>query len=440
MSSNFTMGLDGLYKIEAVNAKGERRLILDWFKNLILDAGLNRLGSGGAFDRCMVGTSSTPVIPTQTALGAQIATTGAVVDLANGVDIGGGYAWARRTFRFPVGAATGNISEVGVGWSTTDCFSRALTTDTGGSPVTITVLADEFLDVTYELRMHWPTTDVTINGFISGTSHAVVTRAALVGQWSLSTLIENGARVGLTPPGQAFSYGTGPLGGVSIDSGGTPLNSVLMTYAAAYVNNSLQRLYRATFGLGDGSSNINNIVITTPFGIFKSSFSPVIPKTNVNALTLDYRLSWARRIAFSGVNPNIGNIEAFASVETIGSASVESRIELRPDGSVFFIESTLNGSGTHTEKVREWHIPNINNIGAGFEVQFVVTAGSAGGTLLNDAASYQPLSVTRALTLSDSGTSNFMHTRTVTYNIRAAGGGSVLATGTINMAITRING
>ncbi|MCU0702284.1 MAG: hypothetical protein MUC96_37785, partial [Myxococcaceae bacterium] len=234
---SYHVGFSGLYKIEAVNPKGERRLILDWFKNLILDAGLNRLGSGGAFDRCMVGTSSTPVLPSQTGLGAQIASTTTVEASTNGVDIPGGYAWARRTFRFPVGSATGNITEVGVGWSATDCFSRALTVDGGGSPVTITVLADEFLDVTYELRLHWPNVDISANGFISATEHAVITRAAQVGSWTLGTLISNGSRPDLTPPGQAFSYGAGALGDITLDAGGSPLNNVNMTYASTYVNN-----------------------------------------------------------------------------------------------------------------------------------------------------------------------------------------------------------
>lgn len=436
--SDLKFSLHGLYKFEAVKPNGERRLLLDWFDNLILDAGLNRLGSGGAFDRCMVGTSSTPVSPSQTTLGAQIASTTTIEAVSSGAEIPSGYAWARRTFRFPIGAATGNITEVGVGWSTTDCFSRALTVDNLGAPVTVTVLPDEFLDVTYELRMHWPTTDISINGFISGTSYAVVTRAAEVGSWSLATLIANGSRPDLNPPGQAFSYGAGALGDVTLDAGGTPLNSVNMTYGAAYANNTYQRLYRATFGVGDGSASISNLKITTPFGRFKSSFSPAIPKTSINSLSLDYRLTWARKTAFVGVNPTIGNITVSSVIETTGSATVRARLEFRNDGSIYEIVGEGAGGVTTTTKIGEWHIPNSVGIGSGFEIQFVVTAGS-GGTFTNNASSYLNAATTAVLDLSDSTTASYIRTRTVTYNIRPAGGGAALATGTINLSAQRIN-
>lgn len=435
----FKAGLAGLYKIEAVKAGGERRLLLDWFDNLILDAGLNRLGSGGAFNRCMVGTSAAAVLPSQTALSTQIASTTTIEASTSGVNIGSGYAWARRTFRFAVGTATGNIAEVGVGWSTTECFSRALTVDGNGTPVTISVLPDEFLDVTYELRLHWPTADISVNGFISATQHAVVTRAAQVGSWTLATLIENGSRSDLVPPGQATSFGAGALGDVTLDAGGTPLNSINMTYASGYVNNSLERNYRATFGLPNGDADISNFRMTTPFGIFKSSFSPVIAKRSTNSLTLDYKVSWARQTAFSGVNPNIGTLSVECNIETIGTSTIEAQCQFRPDGSIFAIYRTGNGSAVITEKIGEWHIPNAAGIGAGFDVQFIVTAGS-GGTLTNNASSYfNVASVAASVQLIDTDTNSVTFTRAVTYNIRPAGGGSVLATGTLNLSVSRLN-
>jgi hypothetical protein len=378
-------------------------------------------------------------LPSQTALGAQIASTTTIEASSGGVNLGAGYAWARRTFRFSVGTATGNITEVGVGWSATDCFSRARTVDGGGTPVTITVLADEFLDVTYELRLHWPTVDISITGFVSATSHSVVTRAAQVGSWSLASLIENGSRPDLTPPGQAFSNGAGALGDITVDAGGTPLNSVNMTYAAAYVNNSLERNYRATFGLANGDVDISNIKITTPFGNFKSSFSPVLAKRSTNALTLDYRISWARRTAFSGVNPSIGTLSVQSEVETIGTATMQARCEFRSDGSIFAVYRIGNGSSQTTVKIGEWHIPNSANIGAGFEVQFTVTAGS-GGTLTTNASTYFNMnSANGFIDLSQTGVATENFTRAVTYNVRATGGGSVLATGTLNLSISRLN-
>lgn len=438
MKEEFKAGLAGLYKIEAVKANGERRLLLDWFDNLILDAGLNRLGSGGAFDRCMVGTSSAAVSSSQTALGAQIAVTTTIEVTTGGSNIQAGYAWARRTFRFPVGSATGNITEVGVGWTNSNCFSRALTTDSNGNPVTITVLADEFLDVTYELRLHWPTVDITIAGFISSTQHSVSTRAALVGSWTLAGLIENGSRPDLNPPGQATSFGAGLLGDITVDSGGTPLNSVNMTYASAYGNNSLERNYRATFGLTNGDVDITNIRINTPFGIFKSAFNPVIAKRNTNSLALDFKISWGRRASFTGINPNIGTLSVSGSTNApFGANTVRARCEFRSDGSIFAVYTSGPFTPTLTEKIGEWYAPNTTNIGAGYDVQLAVVSGS-GGTLTSNASSYLNLNNTDAfIALEHIGSENVTFTRTVTYYIRAAGGGSVLATGTLNLSINR---
>lgn len=436
---NFDANLRGLYKMEAVRPDGERRVLLDWFDNLILDAGLNRLGTGGAFNRCMVGTSSGAVVPAQTALGAQIAVTTTVENATNGVNIGAGYVWSRRTFRFPIGAATGNITEVGVGWDTTLCFSRALTVDAGGAPVAITVLSDEFLDVTYELRMHWPVADIVATASISGTSHNVVTRAAQIGSWGLSGLIENGARPDLTPPGQGTSFGPGALGDITLDAGGVALNSVNLTYASSYANNSLQRTYRATFGLAAGSSSISNFRFSTPFGIFKSSFNPVIPKASSNNLTLDYRITWGRFTPFTGVNPGIGPLNASASVESPNpSASVVASIEFRTNGSIFQTVSNFSGAGANaTTQIGVWHIPNIAGIGSGFEIQFIETSGS-GGTLFNGATSYSNLGAANvSVVLSSDAQGDF--TRTLTYNIRPAGGGATLATGAITLSISLLN-
>lgn len=127
------------------------------FHNLVLDAGLDRLSVGSAIGRVCVGSgNSTPVV-TQTSLDAFIAST----TTTQGSDAGGKqiitepyYYWARRTYRFGEGVAAGNLSEIGLGWTNTNLFNRALIKDASGNPTTITVLADEFLDVVVELRFY----------------------------------------------------------------------------------------------------------------------------------------------------------------------------------------------------------------------------------------------------------------------------------------------
>src|SRR5690606_16576837 len=56
-------------------------------------------------------------------------------------------------FRFSAGTLNGTYSEVAVGWNDSSAFSRALIQTSGGSPTTISVASDEYLDVVYEIRL-----------------------------------------------------------------------------------------------------------------------------------------------------------------------------------------------------------------------------------------------------------------------------------------------
>src|SRR5690606_8917143 len=109
------------------------------------------------------------------ALGSRIASSNTVPSNTAGTTSAAPYyTWMRKTFRFAAGVATGNLSEVGISWLTTGAlFSRALILDSGGLPTTITVLADEVVDVTYEFRIMAKTDDetgsVTFTGSIGGT-------------------------------------------------------------------------------------------------------------------------------------------------------------------------------------------------------------------------------------------------------------------------------
>jgi len=127
----------------------------DFFHNLVLDAGLNRMSVGSWADRCCVGSGNSTPSVTQVALQSFIASTTTYNISDSGlVTTSPCYLWARRTWRFAVGVATGNISEVGLGWSNTNLWNRALVKDINGNPTTITVLSDEYLDVVSEIRVY----------------------------------------------------------------------------------------------------------------------------------------------------------------------------------------------------------------------------------------------------------------------------------------------
>lgn len=294
---NIKPTLSGRFQISAVNADtGESRFIAE-FENLILDTGLERLGVGQAINQCSVGSGSTAPVNTDTALQSFVATTSTIIDQTNGAQATAPYfGWQRWVFRFPLGAAAGNLSEVGIGWGS-GLFSRALIKDSGGTPTTITVLSNEFLDVTYELRIYPPTTDSTNTVVIGGVTHTCVTRAALVtdsNYWSPGIMVANAASFGNSITGTIIRARNGSLGAITSspsgsEGGGTYTNN-------AYSSNSKQKSALIAFGLDQGnlSGGISALLFNSSGGAYQISFSPAIAKDNTKELNLTVRYSWAR--------------------------------------------------------------------------------------------------------------------------------------------------
>lgn len=145
---------------------GERGTInYDWFDNMILDQGITYLLTSQyiyepAAYYCTVGSSSQPVQPTDTGLISPIARlTDPPAPAQHGWDAVGEFGFSRYTYTYPRGQAAGNLSEIGTqptsGSMSTDGFCRALIRNAAGQPVTITVLPDEVLTVTWEFRRWW---------------------------------------------------------------------------------------------------------------------------------------------------------------------------------------------------------------------------------------------------------------------------------------------
>lgn len=293
----FNVQMQGRFTLTAHKLDGSSRVVADWFDNLILDNGLNRIpSSGGMLQVCSVGSGTAAPAAGQSQLSNLVASTSTIQQQVNGNELVSGYGWRRSTYRFPQGVATGNLSEVGVGSSSTDLFSRALILDGSGNPTTVTVLADEFLDVTYELRLYWPTTDVTGNITINGVSTAFVMRAAAVSAWNPTYLANTFGGGGNF---QAAAYAAGSTLGTieQIPSGGSNGGSSGTTRVGSYVNNSFSRSFRLEFGLNAVTQPIGALWLFTGDNSmnFQCSFSPAIPKSNQNELNLDVLLSWSRR-------------------------------------------------------------------------------------------------------------------------------------------------
>lgn len=292
-----SVGLAGRFRLQVRGPDGELRKDSGWFNNLILNAGLNYIGNGlPVATRCQVGAGSATPLVTDTSLQTFIAASSSTVNIENGTvnTVSEKYGWTRRTYRFNQGVATGNVSEVGVGWGSgaSSLFSRALILDGAGDPNTITVLADEILDVTYELRLYPPTADTAFSLTIAGVNYDFTARAADLNtdMWSPQSLFSAGVS------GPSVTAYQGPIGAID----GRPTGSASsgnITYDA-YSNNSYQLTGIATFGITSGNvaGGIGALLFRTS-GSWSMQFSvsPKIPKDGTKTFTIRVTTSWARK-------------------------------------------------------------------------------------------------------------------------------------------------
>ncbi len=292
--------VSGKYRLQVVRPDGTVKQEAE-FDNLVTDIGLNRMGSASDYLAwCQVGTGSTAPTVTDTALSARVAGSGTTNSSTGGAQPGAPYyAWRIKTFVFSAGSATGNIAEVGVGWDSTGAlFSRALVLDSGGSPTTITVLADETLYVTYEFRLYAPTVDttgqVTFSGNIAGVYDWTM-RAANVttsGSWSIGP---NGTDMGSSPSLQAYS---GSIGAITTGPAGTSSSGTMTSQS--YSSGSLERRMNVSFSLSQGNlGGIRSLLARMGPAQYQIEFSEdgtgnPIPKTSSDTLNLVIAHSWGR--------------------------------------------------------------------------------------------------------------------------------------------------
>lgn len=282
------------------------------FDNLITLQGLDQIGKPPIFNtssgipfintHCGVGTGTTAPSTTDTVLESPLAmypsTAGSNVESCTTSYVAASspdpaYYRAIWAYTFPAGSATGNLSEVGVGGtisgSTTPIiFSRALIVDGGGVPTTITVLSDEILVVTYELRLYIDQTDSSYSFFINTTSYSGTLRRALLATPPSNMNIAMVATLGI--PGQSIY--TGAIGPVTGSPSGIVVN-VSASQPATYTNGTYYNDFRATYAVGVGTGNITAIMNSGVHGSWQFSISPAIPKTSSISLQLNWRQSWS---------------------------------------------------------------------------------------------------------------------------------------------------
>ena len=305
--------LSGRFRFDAVKLDengeeipGTHRVLADWFDNLITNGGLDRLGTAGngnVWNICRVGSGNTAPAITDTQLAAQVASTGTNFATESGLNQADNYIWRRETYSFAEGVAAGNLAEVATSWtnSSVGIFSRALIKDTLGNPTTITVLSDETLRVTWEIREYYKTTDdtgtVTLTGNIGGTydwRSRVCNLTAGGNNWNL-----NSGGGGLELFGALSIFHGGDLGPITGSPTSTAQSTGPTPAVAAYVNGTYRRDGTYTIGLTQGNNTAG--IKSIRFGslrlgnVFQMSFTPAIPKTAADILSLTVGISWARR-------------------------------------------------------------------------------------------------------------------------------------------------
>jgi hypothetical protein len=305
---NEPMQMEGLFKFIVRRADGSIKQETPFGRNLILNQGLDRWGSGGAaVGFCAVGTGTSAPTAAQTTLVAQKATTttyqGSVQSQSSSAPW---FSSMTLTYRFALGALDGSFTEVGVGPSSPALFSRALITPDGVNPAAITVLPNEQLDVTYQFNVFLPSQDVTGNITLAGNNYSITGRPASAGYlWTRQTaeliVSSSGFEFGLERfssnqnnrlfAGNMSATVDGSPSGASAQSSGTHINN-------AYSAGSYQRSGSINWGLNDG--NIGGgvrsaYVFIQRGGIYQYQFAPNIPKDATKTLRLDFNIGWARR-------------------------------------------------------------------------------------------------------------------------------------------------
>ena len=300
---NVNSKVAGFYKLEAVKLdknsnETSRRLLADWFPNLVTNGGLNRMGTAGDYlNYCQVGSGSATPAFTDSALGAKIAHHSSATNTRGNLTISPYYCWERIVFRFNEGVAAGNLSEVGVGWTNTGTlFSRALILDGLGDPTTVTILSDETLDVTYEFRFYPKLTDdtgtVVFTGNIGGTYDWIFRAADVDGNaWTTTT---QRLAMNFSAIGGAWA-GDGSIGAITGVPTGTAISGAT-TVAQSYVSDSHEVKFDISAGLTalNHASGFKCMYFYMGIGVFQIEFTPAIPKTSNDILTFKVKHSWGR--------------------------------------------------------------------------------------------------------------------------------------------------
>lgn len=289
---DFGVKVKGLFKLDVHNSQGEVVRTTGLFPNIVLDQGLELLGTSGALGFCAVGSGVSTPSKTDVGLETELArTSNHPLEFRRalfGVNHEEGYVWSRHVFRFEQGQVVGNVSEVGVGGSN-KLFNRALVRDSQGLFATVTVMEDETLDVTVELRSYLDTVARQYKVNISGTEYTLRTEPIFEPfDTPFASAVFTRDAAGYSGPIRSrTARPEGTVGGWTGPSANTTIKP--------YVPDSKEMVFEFYWGLSAGNSApLRTVVIPTSVGNYQTEFDPVIPKTSDDVLGLTFKVTWDR--------------------------------------------------------------------------------------------------------------------------------------------------
>ncbi len=303
---NIRNEIGATFKMRAFKADGVTTKETEEFHNLVLDTGLQRMGVGAWGNRCLVGTGSSAPAISQTQLDSFLADTNSIQssDTSMNTTTKPYYYSIQRTYRFGEGVAAGNLTEVGLGWAESGqnpCWNRALIKDSNGVPTTLTVLSDEFLDVTVEIRIY-PAEIISgsfdfknkLGEVISSHTYSgyVYMHSAWDGtaaRWLIKSLslYENASLV-QNPTSNIVGTALGSASNTNIT------NEIISdTTLRSFIKYTLNQVNGACSGFVLG---IDGAHATGSRSVYKAVIDPPITKTNEMEITWTLDLTWGRYV------------------------------------------------------------------------------------------------------------------------------------------------
>lgn len=310
----------GRFKARVIGSSGRVKSESEWSDNVVTNLGIRMLlgGATRAYSdiavsiRCSCGSGNSAPSVNDTVIQSFIAGSNNITSSSTTFNTSTAPFYAKHEwkFLFDIGDAEGNVSELCIvnddtePTSSSPVFSRALVRDSAGNPTTITVLEDEYLEVTYELYIYPPA------GELTGSFTQVIDGSPQVFTYSIKP---SNMRV-LGPVGVSDGWATNGDGRIptvfalsgsrsSVYSAGSilgPENSVpsgtdyrLTGIATSSVANYAEKYRDLTFiaSISDANTEFDAIRFAANLCCYQMKISPSITKNNTKTYRLNVRIT-----------------------------------------------------------------------------------------------------------------------------------------------------